>query len=227
MTLTKTTFRHPAAALAVALFLPAFLSAQSERFLGAPVFDNYSEATHKKVTWNDFKSGGTTPPGYNRWTGGSFAHIASDIRTGTFEFADREEDGEWVAVAVGLRPYAVMDKLHSAVKPGSRNDETLAHEQLHFDISELTARGLAVELAALEGRGETAQEARVDLDRKIFERLEQAKVELQELQDRYDEESHGKKGRKQQIKWEEKVEKMFEESTDALKVLLEQRGSGS
>ena len=215
-----------AALVAVAgLLYPALLFAESDRLLGAPRFDTYSEATYKQVTWDDFKGGGQTPPGWNRWTGGSFAHIASAVRLGAFEVADREEDGRWVAVAVGLRPYAVMDKFHSAVRTGSRNDDVLAHEQLHFDITEAAARRLAVEMAAIEGRGDTAQEARVDLDRQIRERLEQAAAELEELQNRYDEETHGKKGRKRQEQWAVKVEAMLEEATDALTDLLERGGA--
>jgi hypothetical protein len=111
------------------------------------------------------------------------------------------------------------------VRPGSRNDEVLAHEQLHFEISELTARRLAVEIAALEGRGATVQEARVDLDRRIHERLEQGNVELEELQDRYDEDTHGKQGKKQQAKWAEKVAAMFAEATEALKALIVRQSS--
>lgn len=214
-------WRRAATVLATGLLFPALLVAESDGLLGAPRFDNYSEATYKRVTWDDFKGGGRTPPGMNRWTGGTFAHIATGIHLGDYEFADREDDGGWVAVALGLRPYAVMDKFHSAVRPGSRNDEVLAHEQLHFDITEATARRLAVEMAALEGRGETAQEARVDLDRKIVERFEQARAELQELQNRYDQEVHGKKGRKRQEEWSAKVETLFAEATEALRALIE------
>lgn len=200
--------------------LPPTLLPASEQRLGAPVFDNSSETTYRKIRWADFKGGGQSPPGWNRWSEGTFAHISCRPKIGGYKFEARQEDGEWVVVAAGIRPYAVMDKFHSAVKPGSRNDYSLAHEQIHFDIAELSARWLAVEMIAFEGRGAVEQEARINLEKKIRERFEQSEAEYRELQMSYDGETKNGQNRKKQKKWAEKVKGMFREATASLKEAL-------
>ncbi len=194
-----------------------------EEVLGAPSYDHATETTYRAVTWDDFKGKeGQRPPGWNRWQDGSFAHIATGLHMSKYQFQDREQDGEWIATAVGARPYALMNKDFSAVKHGSRNAYVLAHEQLHFDLTEAAARRLAVELAAIEGHGELRQDARADLARRIDERFDSRLRELVELQGRYDSETeHGVK-KKRQKKWAATVPEMFREATEALEALLEE-----
>ena len=103
--------------------------------LGAPSYDHASETTHRAVTWDDFKGKGVRPPGWNRWSQSSYAHIATALRLNKYRIEAREEGEEWLATAVGLRPYAIMNKDFSAVRHGTRNAYTLAHEQLHFDLA--------------------------------------------------------------------------------------------
>lgn len=206
------------------LLLPTLLPASAEKQLGAPSYDNSSETTYRRIKWVDFKGGGQAPPGMNRWNEGSFAHILCYPKIGGYKIEARQEDGEWVAVAAGIRPYAVMDKFHSAVKPGSRNDYSLAHEQIHFAITELMTRLMAVDLIVLEGRGAVEQEARVDLEHKIRARFEQGEGEILEMQKNYDGETNHARNRKKQKKWAEKVQEMFEQATASLK---ESQGQGS
>ena len=177
--------------LLIVIVVPASAGASGE-LLGAPRYDHATETTYRLVEWDDFKGKGARPPDWNRWKRGSFAHIATTIRIGSFEVVDRQQDGQWIAEAAGIRPYAIMNKDLSAVKHGSRNAYTLAHEQLHFDVAETVARRLAVELARLEGHGSSADEAREDLDRRLRERFEAGLRELGELQNRYDGEIAGK-----------------------------------
>ena len=192
----------------------------SEDVLGAPSFDHATETTYRAVTWEDFKGKGKRPPGFNRWQTGTFAHIATTLRVSRYRIQDREEGGEWRSRAVGIRPYAIMNKDFSAVQHGSRNAYTLDHEQLHFDIAEAFARRLAVELAAIEGRGPTREQARADLARRIREGLESGLRELGELQSRYDgETAHGMR-KKRQKKWAAEVPEIFREATEALIALL-------
>ncbi len=214
--------RHQLKSLcAGALLLPAVVRA-SDQVLGAPSYDHATETTYRLVSWDDFKGKGKQPPDWSRWHPDSFAHIATAVRVSKYQIEDRQEGEEWVATAVGARPYAVMNKDFSAVKHGSRNAYTLDHEQLHFDIAEAVARRLAVELASLEGRGTLRQEARVDLARRLQERLDVGLGELAELQGRYDGETvHGTRKKKQK-KWARSVPEMFREATEALVALLEE-----
>ncbi len=210
--------------LIAVLLLPAVAAGGGE-VLGAPSYDHASETTYRAVTWDDFKGKGMPPPGWNRWEKGSFAHITTNMRLSKYEIVEREQDGEWLAAAVGMRPYAIMNKDHSAFKPGMRNAATLDHEQLHFDITEASARRLAVELAELEGRGGSRNAARKDLGQRIQERLDAATQELHELQDRYDRETENGARKKPQRKWAASVPVMFEEATEALVVLIEKRAA--
>ena len=197
------------------LLLPT--SATAEETLGAPSFDNLTECTWRQVTWDHFRGNPIKPQGVNRWRKATFAHIATMIRLGHFEVALRQEGEDWVATPVDPRPFAVMNKDFSAVEHGSRNDYSLAHEQLHFDIAEATARRLAVELAALEGRGASEEEAGEKLAKKFKSRFEEGLKKLQALQQRYDGETdHGEKKRAQK-KWARQVSEMFSEATEALK----------
>lgn len=211
------------------LLLPMLLLSTSveasERQLGAPVFDTVAETTYRQVTWKDFKGGGQTPASWNRWTRGSFAHIASGIQPGAYKVEVQEDGDEQVAFAVGLRPYAVMDKYQSAVRPGSRNPETLAHEQLHFDVTESVARRLTVELAALRGRGDTADAAREDLNKQLETRFKAANQEVVELQNSYDGETRNGQIPKKQKKWAAKIAEILQQATDDLVALLESRPS--
>ncbi len=205
---------------AIALLAPV-LTGAGERLLGAPSYDTLFETTYRQVTWEDFRGKGIKPRGWNRWDGGTFAHIATGIEPGSLEVEDRQEGAEWIAVAVGIRPYAVMDKNFSSMPPGTRNAYTLAHEQLHFDITEMVARRLAVELAGLEGRGGDRDAARQDLARRIRERFLAGQGELEELQGRYDGETANGGRKKKQKKWAAAVPEMFREATAALAAMLE------
>lgn len=205
--------------LLLALTLPN-LAIASETLLGAPSYNNRTECTYRQVTWEDFRGDGKKPSGWGRWQNGTFAHIATGIQLGRFEIATRESEGEWIAVAVGIRPYAVMAKDFSAVMHGSRNAYSLAHEQLHFDIAEVAARRLAVELASLEGRSTSSKQAREDLSQRLGKAFEAGVQGLHELQDRYDGETAHSTKKKKQKKWAEDVAQMFRQATEALEAQL-------
>ncbi len=202
------------------------LAMAGERQLGAPIYDHATETTYRQVTWDDFQGDGVTAPQeWNRWRKGSFAHIATKIELGRFEIIGRQEGSEWIASAPTIRPYALMNKDFSAVKHGSRNAYTLAHEQLHFDIAETVARRLAVDLAALEGRGSTPDEAHKAFTDQLRESFEAGLSEFSELQGRYDADSAHGMNKKRQKKWAEEIPALFREATEALVAHLEKRPS--
>ena len=217
-------FRHRAlGAVTYALFFGLLAPAAAgagDKALGAPSYDHATETTYRTVTWDDFQGKGRRPSAFNRWQTGSFAHIATTVRLNKYQVEEWQVDGEWRARAGGIRPYAVMNKDFSAVRHGSRDPSTLAHEQLHFDITELVARRLAVEMAAIEGRGDLRQDARADLERQIRQRFDEGMREFSELQERYDEETEHGMRKKAQKKWAAKGAEMFREATETLEALL-------
>ena len=207
-----------------ALLPVAVAHGAGKKVLGAPSYDHATETTHRAVTWADFQGTGEIRTGEGRWQERNFAHIATTLRVSPYDLEDRQDGDEWVATAVGVRPYAVMNKDFSGAKHGTRSAYTLAHEQLHFDIAEAFARRHAVELAAIEGRGDTRQAARVDLARRHKERLEAVLQELFAFQDRYDlETDHGSRKKKQK-KWAAEVPEMLRQATEALVAHREQHG---
>ena len=206
--------------LAFLLVVPPGFAAGVGEHLGAPRFDTVSETTHRKIAWQDFKGGGQAPPGWNRWRRGSYAHVGLMVRLGAYEIEVAPDGDGFRAAPVGIRPYAVMDKFHSAVKPGSRKDDVLAHEQLHFDLAEAIARRLAVELSALTGGGEDAAAARLDLEQQIRREFAAGLERVNEVQSSYDGETQNGGDKKRQRRWSERIQKMLAESTAELEVLL-------
>ena len=202
--------------------LAAATLASKRASLGAPSFKTAAESTYRILSWDDFKGDGQRPPGWGRWSTGSFAHIASTLRLGRVEVLAVETEGRWVAKPVGLvRPYAVMDKFMSAVKPGAKNDRVLAHEQLHFVISETLARELAVELTALSAEGATASEAEHRLSSAIKQRFEAAADEHDARQSAYDGDTANGVKKRLQKRWSKDLEDRFAAATRALEATFE------
>lgn len=177
-------------------------------------FDTVVETTHRKVTWDDFK--GREFQG-NRWDDGSWAHLTSAMVVEPARIVPRElPDGTWVAVQSQVEAYAVMDKDLSGAAPGASSPELLAHEQLHFDITEAFARRLVPRLDPIEGTGRDARSAVEDLQRKLQEAYDQANKELLAYQNSYDAETRHGTRRKVQKKWSEKAATLFAEATAEL-----------
>ncbi len=211
--------------LGLLLAAPVFAG---ETLLGAPSYDHASETTYRQVSWADFLGNGKAPPGWNRWQNGSYAHIATNIKIGHFEIATQKNEGGWIARPVGIRPYAIMAKDFSAVLPGSRDDFTLGHEQLHFDIAELMARRLTARLDAVRGEADSERGARADLEERIREVFQEGLRELDEIQARYDADAGRTLRKRPQKRWEKNVATMFAEATRELeKILAAREANGS
>ncbi len=192
------------------------ISAASGDVLGAPSFNHATETSYRAISWDDFQGKGTAPPGWSRWHEGSFAHIATTLRANRYEVKEQQDGDGWLATAADFRAYAVMNKDFSAVKHGSRNAYTLDHEQLHFDLAEAFARELSIKLAATEGRGSTAEEARTDLTRKLQQGFATGINEMWELQGQYDGETSNGQKKKKQKNWAKEVPERFRQATEAL-----------
>ncbi|TCJ14491.1 DUF922 domain-containing protein [Flaviaesturariibacter flavus] len=86
-----------------------------------------------------------------------------------------------------------------------RNDYILAHEQGHFDITELSARRLHEALASYTYNRRTYKQ---DLTR-IYNSIVQVKEQMQE---QYDHETNHSRNRAVQAEWLDRIEKMLDDS---------------
>ncbi len=177
------------------------------QLLAAREFDTVAETTYRQVTWDDFK--GKELRG-NRWDDGTWAHIVSGIKIEPFRIATRQDEaGLWLAEPETVDAYGVMDKLLSGAAPGTANLQVLAHEQLHFDVTEAFARRLTVRLLAVVGRGDDPESAVEDLHAKVKVAYDAIDRELFAFQGRYDGETRHGTRRKAQKKWSVRVRELF------------------
>ncbi|RLD22719.1 MAG: DUF922 domain-containing protein [Bacteroidetes bacterium] len=93
--------------------------------------------------------------------------------------------------------FSYCDKSLSWVKSSKATDKLLAHEQLHFDISELHARKLKQTIAM------TTFTKRYDSEIKNLFKENQREREL--MQEQYDRETEHMKNRDNQLKWQQYV----------------------
>lgn len=134
----------------------------------------WSEAV--PLTWRDFKGKA------REWSGVS-ALTASAIEYSYDCFGDRIE----------LNVKAVFIPEESWVKPDAKTDYILAHEQLHFDITEVYARKLRQKLSA---------EVRTCHDVWRIDRIADKIIdEWKAVQDQYDKDTHHSINRDLQDKW--------------------------
>lgn len=175
-------------------------------------FDTVVETTHRKVTWDDFR--GKEFRGA-RWDDGSWAHLASAMVIDSTRIEPRQTEGEgWIAILGRAGDvYAVMDKDLSGAAPGANSPELLAHEQLHFDITEAFARRLTVKLAPLRGKGRDAASAVADLQAQLQSAYDAANTELLTYQNAYDSETRHGTRRKSQKKWSAKAAQLLADAT--------------
>jgi hypothetical protein len=143
--------------------------------------------TDRKLTWQDFK--GRPKP--------SDAHKGAEITVSIFL---KIRDTSFWSGRVTYDAYAVAFKDESWVKPAYRENYSLQHEQLHFDIAHLYAETLEVKLNSLDSKT-SKDEAEVE---KI---LKNHLAEMRQFQDKYDRETNGGNNYKQQMRWAKKISK--------------------
>jgi hypothetical protein len=162
--------------------------------------DHEAECTYKKLTWDDFRG-----PVMN---GQQQAWIVAMVVLEPVRVEMKLKEGGGGAVARARNPavYALMNKLESGARPGARNDRNLAHEQIHFDLTEYLARRLSRELRTLTVEGPTATE---ELQRDLLIAVEKLHNETQTdymaLQQQYDGETGNGTRDGAQKKWAKKA----------------------
>jgi hypothetical protein len=91
-------------------------------------------------------------------------------------------------------------------RPTLCDENTLSHEQLHFDISELFARKMRDRLE----RTSFSDDVKAEI-RKIYKEILQ---ELQDYQDQYDWETNFSRNREKQLEWNQKIAKALQEGQE-------------
>lgn len=154
--------------------------------LGFAQYDEYKIPwkEDKKLSWSDFKAAPDDNSNFHASTSSGLSFSWSLKKTG--------KDSEFIyEVGSSFHPD------HSWVKEGAPSDYLLAHEQLHFDITELFARKLRKELASFKPEGNVKR----DLNR-LYQLNERERDKMQKL---FDRESQHSLHKEYEAKWQEYV----------------------
>lgn len=135
-----------------------------------------------KLTWEDFK-------GSIDQTKDAIAVTASGI---TFGYSMQKTDGKIISFNTQVFAHFYPDK--SWVKLDKADNHILAHEQLHFDITELHVRKFKQKIANLE--------ISQTLEKKLDILHKEANKAVAEMQNSYDSESDNSRNREEQTKWQ-------------------------
>ena len=145
-------------------------------------------AKDRKLIWDDFKG---------KPDSGSPNAAMTDSGFGF-------SSGNYIHDSVPLTITNCFDKNKSWVKKKQETDELLAHEQCHFDITELFTRKLKKQLLAAKFKNKTFEKAMHDL-------YEKNSKEWHDYQNLYDKETNHSKITDKQLEWEQKVAKDLSE----------------
>lgn len=146
---------------------------------------------NRKLSWKDFRG----RPFETAWAA---ATTASGI---SYEYSGTEQpDGYILEFKIGA--YFYPDK--SWYQPTLCDPNVLAHEQLHFDISELFARKMRSEVSNTRFTHNARAEVKA-----IYKRILK---ELSEFQARYDRDTDYSRNLEKQLFWQEKVARSLRES---------------
>ena len=160
-----------------------------------------------QIGWEDFTGDRPAQPRRTRWSPRrTEAQIATSIRVDRWKVrVEPDGAGGWAAYPERLcvRAYMLKDRsghLRDRVGPGH-----LAHEQAHFDITQIWARRLAVRLRALMATGSTPAEARTKLDGRLREAYRTAVSESVDDQDRYERDTDAGNRLPSQFRWQREI----------------------
>ncbi|WP_242205603.1 DUF922 domain-containing protein [Aestuariivivens insulae] len=138
-----------------------------------------------RLVWSDFK-------GAPQDQGDVAAVTASGI---TFGVSIKEKGNRVIGFNTNVKAYFYPEQ--SWYKPEKATEHVLAHEQLHFDITELYARKFRKNIGELKVSNSIKKQLQ-DLHRTILKELEAA-------QEKYDSETNFSRHVENQLKWQNKV----------------------
>ncbi|RIV72350.1 DUF922 domain-containing protein [Flagellimonas aequoris] len=147
----------------------------------------------KRLSWSDFK--GKVPP-----AAVPAATTASGI---SYTYSANLLHHE---VKLDFEVNAYFYPNESWHKPEQCTDNTLAHEQLHFDIAELFARKMRNRLRRTSFSDDVKAEVR-----RIYQDILQ---ELKDFQDQYDWETNFSRNLEKQLEWNQKITESLQEERE-------------
>jgi len=145
---------------------------------------NIKWAADRDLTWEDFQGGADVSSKFHAQTQSGVKYSyrwQSSNKNTTYTF----------------EVFSYCDKSLSWVKRGKETNALLAHEQLHFDISELHARKLKQSIAS-----STFSKSHNAEIKNLFKANQRAREAMQE---QYDSETNHMKNQEEQIRWQQLV----------------------
>ena len=149
------------------------------------------EWTEEKLTWKDFEAKPNRQSQFLANTNSGFSY--------TWGFGMQASKPIFT-----YEVHAYFYPEQSWVKKGKETPTLLAHEQLHFDISELYARKMRKWLSAFQPK--TINEAKIEL-KKIHTQVEAERVKMQKA---YDKETNHGVLPEEQKRWQKEVNQALE-----------------
>ena len=153
----------------------------------SPNGDTIYYSAKRRLTWNDFKG---RPSLFSRWAAQIFASFG-------FEASAKVKNR---VLELRVQPSVWTDRTISWVQPSAKNDYTLAHEQLHFDITKLIVERFKQKLRSMTFSIE-------DYSSEIQYQYLEFYRDLGELQQQYDQQTDHGLDKAQQAAWSEKIQK--------------------
>lgn len=169
-------------------------------------YEDATRTTHRSVRWEDFRGERPTRRARGRLEApAAKAHIATSIKVERYGVELRREERGWLALATEVCARAFMRKDLSGAKGEHRSRGGLAHEQGHFDLTELLARSLRDRLARAEYGAPSREEATEGLHEQIRTAYAETMADMKEMQRRYDSETWHETNRPMQRRWLKKI----------------------
>jgi len=155
--------------------------------------DRFSYAEKSKLDWSDF-----------RGEPDKVSDFDSAVNTGiTYQWSYSKDQGREIELKYEVHSFCYPSL--SWVKKGQMSNYLLAHEQLHFDISELHARIMRKKLQDYDPGQHVENDVKKDLN-KMYKRVERMRINMQQV---YDEDTDHSKNKEAQQKWVKKVETLM------------------
>jgi Bacterial protein of unknown function (DUF922) len=139
----------------------------------------------RKLTWKDFKGN----PAYSDRSKGAQIMVSINLKVKKVSF--------WTGKPT-YDAFAIAFQDQSWVKKAYKDDYTLAHEQLHFDIAHIYAETLEIELNSLMKQGGRPEE--------VENMLRKSTRAMRDYQALYDQETRGGNNRAKQKEWANRVQ---------------------
>ncbi len=141
------------------------------------------------LSWEDFKSSPLKSSSFHANTNAGIS----------YSWSVKNENG---IVALKYEVLSFFNPNGSWVKPESKNDYLLQHEQLHFDITELHARKLREKLSEIK-ISQLGKDPKTVLN-KYYQTLERERALMQQ---KYDLETNHSLNKETEAKWQEYVKR--------------------